>query len=305
MRQDFSADQVTGGGDATDNFDGASEAKGQIQLAAAVVPQPPIILAQAGGMGQPQGPFVPMVPPGAVLATAGSTTAYAIGADGIVRLPAGTTIDMVQVVGNDLHITQPNGSLIVIVNGGLMVPVIIIGGVAFNQDVLASLVGLGQAQPAAGAGAGAAAAGGVGSAGGEFDQAAGPIDPNAIDLTALLGPTALQFGVPEREEIGFVIDTNPTAGENPSVTADDDDRPGGNAGGVGDDSPVNLSGVLNHDFGSNPGSIAFLTSGAPPGFAYELSGSSLQILQGETLVLTVTLNPQTGAYSVTQNNPLH
>ena len=145
----------------------------------------------------------------------------------------------------------------------------------------------------------------VGSAGGEFALPGGPIDPNAINLTALLPPTALQFGVPEIKEIGFDFDDDPTAGENPGVIADDDDLSGGNAGGVGDDDATDLSGVLAHDFGDDgPGAISFLTTGAPDGFAYELSDNDLLILQNGTLVLTVTLDPQTGAYTVIQNAPI-
>ena len=209
MKQDISADHGAVGADAVDHVDGtpgAGEgASGLIQLAAAVIPQPPVILAQAGAIGaQPQGPYVPMLAPGATFTTAGPTTAYAIGVDGTVHLPAGATLEMAQVVGNDLHLMQPDGTLIVIVGGGIAIPLIFIGGVAFNPDVIAALVGLGQVQPAAAA---AAAPGGVGgSAGGEFGQPAGPIDPNAINLTDLLPPTALQFGIPEIEEIGFALD---------------------------------------------------------------------------------------------------
>ncbi len=306
MKQDFSADQGAGGADAVDHVYGAAGADAPIQFAAAAIPQsPPIILAQAGSMGPPQGRFIPTVPPGAASTTAGSTTAYAIGPDGAVYLPAGTVINMATVVGNDLHLLQPDGSLIVIINGAVSMVTIYVGGVAFGPDVIAALVGLGTpgsgASPAA---APAADAGGVGSSGAELGEPAGPIDPRAINLTDLLLRTALQFGVPEVEEIGFAFDEDPTVGENPSVIADDDDLAGGIPGGVGDNSPANLSGFLSHDFGSPSGTIAFLTSGAPAGFSYELSGNSLLILQGETLVLTVSLNPATGAYTVVQNNPV-
>jgi hypothetical protein len=116
MAKDIPADQVEGGASAGDQVDGAPHEP--IQLAAASVPQAPIILAQLGGFNappaQPPGPYVPPVPPGAVSATAGSTTAYVIGIDGTVHLPPGTVIDMAEVVGNDLHLRQPDGSLIVI-----------------------------------------------------------------------------------------------------------------------------------------------------------------------------------------------
>src|SRR5687768_6962178 len=101
----------------------ASEPTEFIQVAAAVVPQAPSsVPPQAGFATTPQGPFVPMVPPGAISTTAGSVTAYVVGPDGVVRLPTGTVITAVQMVGSDLHITQPDGSLVVIVNGGITLP---------------------------------------------------------------------------------------------------------------------------------------------------------------------------------------
>src|SRR5262245_26529898 len=102
-----------------------------------------------------------------------------------------------------------------------------------------------------------------------------------------------------------VDDDTPTVSENATVLLDDDALTGGNAGGTGDDADsANASGNLSHSFGADGGSITFLTTGAPQGFSYELSGSSLLIKQGLTTVLTVTLNSSTGAYTVTQNAPV-
>ena len=56
---------------------------------------------------------------------------------------------------------------------------------------------------------------------------------------------------------------------------DDDALTGGNPGGTGDVDPdtANTSGTLGHSFGTDgAGSIAFLTTGAPSGFTYELTG---------------------------------
>ncbi|QCG47739.1 retention module-containing protein [Aeromonas schubertii] len=103
-----------------------------------------------------------------------------------------------------------------------------------------------------------------------------------------------------------VLDDVPGVGSNALVQLDDDALAGGNAGGVGDDADAaNVSGTLSHSFGADgAGSIAWLTSGAPAGFSYELSGSSLLVKQGVVTVLTVTVNSATGAYSVTQNAPI-
>jgi hypothetical protein len=101
-----------------------------------------------------------------------------------------------------------------------------------------------------------------------------------------------------------VDDDTPTVTQNATAVVDDDNLAGGNAGGVNDDQPSNVSGTLGHSFGADGGSIAFLTTGAPTGFTYEPSGSSLLVKQAGTLVLTISLNTATGAYTITQNNPI-
>ncbi len=99
-----------------------------------------------------------------------------------------------------------------------------------------------------------------------------------------------------------VDDDTPTVAANATVLLDDDALSGGNAGGVGDDpNSANVSGTLGHGFGADGGSIAWLTSGAPDGFSYVADGDNLLIKQGETTVLTLTLDTATGAYTVVQN----
>ena len=101
----------------------------------------------------------------------------------------------------------------------------------------------------------------------------------------------------------MIEDDGPGATGNPLVLLDDDALSGGNPAGTGDDADsANIAGTLSHDFGTDgAGSIAFLTTGAPTGFTYELSGSNLLIKQGGTTVVTVTLNSATGAYTVAQD----
>ena len=103
-----------------------------------------------------------------------------------------------------------------------------------------------------------------------------------------------------------IEDDGPAVSANATALLDDDALPGGNPGGTGDDvDSANTSGTLGHSFGTDgAGSFAFLTTGAPDGFTYELSGSDLLIKQGTTTVVTVTLDTATGAYTVTQNAPI-
>ncbi|PKQ07620.1 MAG: hypothetical protein CVT71_00980, partial [Alphaproteobacteria bacterium HGW-Alphaproteobacteria-10] len=104
-----------------------------------------------------------------------------------------------------------------------------------------------------------------------------------------------------------IVDDTPAAGTNAAVQLDDDALAGGNPGGMGDVSPdtANTSGILSHSYGADgAGSISYLTNGAPAGFTYELSGSSLLVKQGTTTVMTLTVDSATGAYTVTQNAPI-
>ncbi len=102
-----------------------------------------------------------------------------------------------------------------------------------------------------------------------------------------------------------IVDDVPSTGENPSIGLDDETL-GGNAGGVEDADPdsVNATGTLAHVFGADGGSIAWLDAGAPAGFTYSVSGNVLTVTQGDTVVVTATLDPATGAYEVVLVNPI-
>ena len=103
----------------------------------------------------------------------------------------------------------------------------------------------------------------------------------------------------------LIGDAAPTTRPNLTALLDDDALAGGNPLGTGDDdNAVNLSGTLSGAGGDGALTWAFQNTGAPAGFSYALNGTSLQVSQGSTLVLTVTLNSATGAYVVTQNAPI-
>src|SRR5690606_18250860 len=102
-------------------------------------------------------------------------------------------------------------------------------------------------------------------------------------------------------------DDGPSIGANPVVRLDDDALSGGIPGGTGDDvDSQSTAGTLNFSFGADSGgSVQWLTTGSPAGFTYEAGpGGSLLVKQGGVTVLTLTLNSTTGAYTVTQNNPI-
>ncbi len=107
-------------------------------------------------------------------------------------------------------------------------------------------------------------------------------------------------------------DQTPTAGSNPVVQLDDDALVGGNPGGTNDDpNSVNATGTLSGSGGDGQLTFDLLTTGAPAGFTYVdgPNGSILvqQVQDGVTVtVLTITVDPATGEYTVVQNaNILH
>ena len=66
------------------------------------------------------------------------------------------------------------------------------------------------------------------------------------------------------------------------------------------------AGTLPGSGGDGTLTFGFGTNVAPAGFTYDTSvANTLLIKQGGTTVITITINPTTGAYSVTQNNPIH
>ncbi|NNC53401.1 MAG: hypothetical protein HKO08_10235, partial [Erythrobacter sp.] len=141
----------------------------------------------------------------------------------------------------------------------------------------------------------------------------------ADDVLSLSGTATITDGDGDTAEETVLLDLGgniqfaddgPRAFDNLWALLDDDALTGGNAGGTGDDADnANTSGTLGHDFGADgAGSIAFQTTGAPAGFQYVASGSDILIQQdqgnGFVTVITVTLDPLTGDYTVTQNLPV-
>jgi hypothetical protein len=122
-----------------------------------------------------------------------------------VRLPAGVSLENVELRGSDLVLIQPDGSEIVIVNAALNVPTFFFDGAQIPQEALIAALEASDINVAAGPnGALVATSGELASSGGNFGEPApgiGEADP----ILGLLGPTGLQFGGPEREEVGGIL----------------------------------------------------------------------------------------------------
>ena len=146
---------------------------------------------------------------------------------------------------------------------------------------------------------------------GPLDHADGILEENVlpIDFSALVDVTDADGDMITLDQDFYisVVDDSPEVGNNAVVRLDDDALEGGNPG-VSDNGDnvdaANVTGTLDHSFGADGGSIGWKTSGAPDGFSYETNGDDLLIKQDGETVLTLTLDPQTGDYTVTQNAPI-
>ncbi|WP_319774073.1 DUF5801 repeats-in-toxin domain-containing protein [Breoghania sp.] len=110
-----------------------------------------------------------------------------------------------------------------------------------------------------------------------------------------------------------IRDDAPTASPSTTVWLDDDDLAGGNPGGTGDNNaPVNVTGMLNHSFGADADGASISWSGitvhhgAGLNLTHEVTdgGATLLIKQDGVTVVTGTLNQATGAYEITQQQPV-
>jgi len=126
-------------------------------------------------------------------------------ADNEVSLPAGVSLENVELRGSDLVLIQPDGSEIVIVNAALNVPTFYVDGALIPQQALIAALEASDINVAAGPnGTLVASSGELASSGGNFGQQAPGIG-EADGILDLLGPTALQFeGQDEKEPEGLL-----------------------------------------------------------------------------------------------------
>ncbi|MBK9003018.1 MAG: hypothetical protein IPM41_03885 [Sphingomonadales bacterium] len=71
--------------------------------------------------------------------------------EGRVQLPAGTRLDSIRIVGTDLVVTLPDGEVVVIADGALRMPQLVIGTITIPQANIAALIAGQEPEPAAGA----------------------------------------------------------------------------------------------------------------------------------------------------------
>ncbi|HET6525359.1 VCBS domain-containing protein [Sphingopyxis sp.] len=137
-------------------------------------------------------------------------------ASGRVVLPAGASIDDISVSGADLIVTLPNGQVLIIPNGAVDIPSIVIDGDTVPASTVAQLLeNLGELNPEAG----------TRSSGGNFADPEGPIQ-DAYALGDLLPYTELAFAQPEDREL---IPDLPDPDDEPEVVIVTPDQPAGAA----------------------------------------------------------------------------
>lgn len=204
-------------------------------------------------------------------------------ADGQLVLPAGVGLDDIKVVGRDLVIQMPDGTQMIVPDGAVFVPQIVVDGVAVPPLNIAALL-IGQ-EPVPEAGR-------PQSSGGNFADAVGDIgDPFA--LGDLLPPTALAFPEPEeREIVPDLVD------EEPTTIIITPDQPAGSINATASVQEAALPARGSEPSGSNPTSNAETTTGsivfdAPDGLgSITLNGVAITAV-GQTFVtplgtLTIT-----------------
>jgi VCBS repeat-containing protein len=135
-------------------------------------------------------------------------------AQGVVVLPAGTDINQIEVSGRNLIVHLPDGTEMVILDGAVVMPRLVVGDVEIPAVNLAALLIGEEPQPAAGP---------ARSSGGNFIGPDGDVgDPHG--LGDLLPPTELQFTQSEEREIlPFPLAND----ERPEVTIITPDQPAG------------------------------------------------------------------------------
>lgn len=230
-------------------------------------------------------------PPGAL--PAGATLLVPV--DGIVRLPAGTSLDAIRVVGTNLVITLPDGQVLVIVDGALSPPQFILGTITIPAGNIAALIAGQEPEPAAGA---------PQSSGGNFAEMPGDIGDPFI-LGDLLSSTEFAFANLEEDEvIPAALD------EEPEISIVTPDQPLGSIAATATVSESALAGRGSEPSGSDPASPAetivgtiLITSPNLPNIV-AINGTAITAV-GQTVstplgVLTITsIAPDTIGYSYT------
>jgi len=218
------------------------------------------------------------------------------GPDGVVTLPPGVELSDVMVVGRNLVINMPDGTQLVIVDGAVFVPQLVLDGVQVPATNVAALLIGQEPQPAAGEL--------PPSSGGNFALPPPPLDPG-VPLGDLIPPTVRDYIPPEPQEVFDILDEEPEVtiqpvDQAPSVNAVDSvderglpTRNGGEPEGTGeggDGNPSNNSDPSEATSGTiiidSPDGVESVTIAGADGVPQEIVVGL--VVQGEFGTLTIT-----------------
>ena len=123
-----------------------------------------------------------------------------VGPDGVVTLPAGVELSDVHVVGRNLVVDMPDGTQLIIIDGAVFVPQLVLNGVEVPATNVAALLIGQEVQPAAGES--------PPSSGGNFAVPPPPLDPG-VPLGDLIPPTEYTYKPPEPQPPLDIQDSEP------------------------------------------------------------------------------------------------
>ncbi|HEX8028051.1 MAG TPA: VCBS domain-containing protein, partial [Vicinamibacterales bacterium] len=229
------------------------------------------------------GPAVPSLAGATGSAPSGRAIPLQPDANNVVTLPDGVTLDDIKVRGRDLVIELPDGRIMVIADGAVFVPTVVIDGVTLPPLNLAAYLNSETPQPAAGT---------VTSSGGNFADPVAPLQA-AFGLGDLLPYTELNFPEQQREEvIPNLLDQEPT------VSIATPDQPAGAIAATASVSEAGLPARGQESAGSNAAANSETTSGSilfdtPDGFGSVTINGTVVTQVGQTIVtpqstLTIT-----------------
>ncbi|TRC95218.1 hypothetical protein FJV76_29725, partial [Mesorhizobium sp. WSM4303] len=279
-----------------------SQAGMQVAQAAQAAPAEPVPVDVGSGA-----PVKQDAPAEAKAPAAAAPHEYVADASNVVKLPANVSIDNIKVDGHNLVLEQADGSVIVIKDGALNVPTFIIGDVEVPRVALLAALEASHVDVAFGAdGSISAGPGGSNpSAGADFSVPPGGIG-DGFGLSALLPPTALQFGLLDRRELFPSVVDRPvsvvaTSLLTPDQAASETGLDGGPAQSPGSDAPSNAEtsgiGTISIDAPDGIGSIVIN--------GVTVTGVGQQIPGDFGYLTIVSYNPSTGAieynYTVTES----
>ncbi|MEH3038043.1 MAG: VCBS domain-containing protein [Sphingomonas adhaesiva] len=217
----------------------------------------------------------------------GGIMRIAVPVDGVVQLPAGTDLGTIVADGRDLIVALPDGTKLVIVDGAVFVPDLVVGTVEVPPSTLVALLIGHEPQTAAGP---------PSSSGGNFAVPVGSLG-DAFAIGDLLPPTALAFTVPTFEDID-VRPRNIVDNLFPDITITTPQTPGGAIDAVATVSEAGLPARGNEPAGTNPTSNLETTTGS---VQYDPGDAPAVVAVDGNAITTVgqTITTQFGVVTIT------